>query len=491
MNSLSPASPQYLCLQASKVARGPLVHSVSNSDGNGSNNKSSSNKEKFLSSSSRPSHLTAAGSGGGPGGGPGVVVGNSFTPKSNRRKPKLLNSEAERFVRRTERKQRIQTLVKKFQINAQHNAEKRGAVAVVVKEKFSIPSFIPKLDSTQLPSDMKILKPSQMFENSIDGSSVDSSSSSSMMMMLKEEGEGEEEDDLFEEMSVTERGGARGEGGGGAGGLPPIESVFLPQKYSMLERIINKEAEDQVITQLTLRMGGEPINVVVYWLPKEECLRLNAFCFQGSPSPPALPCPLSDPASPLPLCRSEEYTFTINQSAIEHIFHGVPHLQAAHMQSPYLLHNLVERMKIERMRRKDALAVMMKLNKIPNDKVAAKLARDGGLDTASVESILSGTPLLSAMGGNSSGGHGNLSEEEDRVRVITLRSMTTNGTLLPSFPPLTPYPALVMCCIAKVRNSHWEQLLKAVPKIEHRSHSIEEFLSKPVPKKVAGRHSVY
>jgi hypothetical protein len=43
----------------------------------------------------------------------------------------------------------------------------------------------------------------------------------------------------------------------------------------------------------------------------------------------------------------------------------------------------------------------------------------------------------------------------------------------------------------KVRNSHWEQLLKAVPKIEHRSHSIEEFLSKPVPKKVAGRHSVY
>jgi hypothetical protein len=99
------------------------------------------------------------------------------------------------------------------------------------------------------------------------------------------------------------------------------------------------------------------------------------------------------------------------------------------MQSPYLLHNLVERMKIERMRRKDALAVMMKLNKIPNDKVAAKLAREGGLDTASVESILSGTPLLSALAGGGTGG-GGLSEEEDRVRVITLRSMTTNSEFL-------------------------------------------------------------
>mmetsp|Transcript_14495 Transcript_14495/g.15178 ORF Transcript_14495/g.15178 Transcript_14495/m.15178 type:complete len:653 (-) Transcript_14495:59-2017(-) len=220
-----------------------------------------------------------------------------------------------------------------------------------------------------------------------------------------------------------------------------------PEKYSMIERIISKDIEDQVITQLTLRMGGEPINVVVYWLAKEECLRINAFCFQGS----------------------EEYTFNINQSTIEQLFSGVPHLQSAHMQSPYLLHNLVERMKIEKMRRKDALAVMMKLNNISNDKVAAKLARNGGLDTASVESILSGTPinLPSNVSAN----------EEDRVRVITLRSITTN--------------ALVMCCIAKVRNSHWEQLLKAIPKVEHRAHSIEEFLAKPAPKKAASRHSVY
>lgn len=94
------------------------------------------------------------------------------------------------------------------------------------------------------------------------------------------------------------------------------------------------------------------------------------------------------------------------------------------MQSPYLLHNLVERMKIEKMRRKDALAVMMKLNNISNDKVAAKLARNGGLDTASVESILSGTPITPSTSSNA------LSNEEDRVRVITLRSLTTNGKLL-------------------------------------------------------------
>lgn len=140
---------------------------------------------------------------------------------------------------------------------------------MVVKEKFSIPSFVPKFD----PSDNSmILKPSQMFENSISSSGLDSDSS-----IIKEE----DEDDIFEEMSTPSNVTERGPAGGDSLILPPIESVLLPQKYSMLERIINKDAEDQVITQLTLRMGGEPINVVVYWLPKEECLRLNAFCFQG------------------------------------------------------------------------------------------------------------------------------------------------------------------------------------------------------------------
>jgi hypothetical protein len=220
-----------------------------------------------------------------------------------------VNSEAERFVRRTERKERIQTLVKKFQSNAQQNADKRGAV--VVKERFKIPSFVPKFDSNEEKKRSQlILKPSQMFlENSVSSSGLDSTESS---LLLREEDEEEEEGDLFEmstRSSVSDRGGGTGgvgrgtgrntvagaRGGGGGGGvggggealvLPPIDSALglaaaYPQKYSMLERIINKEAEDQVITQLTLRMGGEPINVVVYWLPKEECLRLNAFCFQG------------------------------------------------------------------------------------------------------------------------------------------------------------------------------------------------------------------
>lgn len=75
------------------------------------------------------------------------------------------------------------------------------------------------------------------------------------------------------------------------------------------------------------------------------------------------------------------------------------------------------------------------------------------------------------------------------VNVIFLFSSHLIPSLL--FTNLNLVVALVMCCIAKVRNSHWEQLLKAVPKIEHRSHSIEEFLSKPAPKKAVGRHSVY
>lgn len=142
-----------------------------------------------------------------------------------------------------------------------------------------------------------------MFENSISSSGLDSESS-----MIKEE----DEDDIFDELSsnskstfdnsntisqpnsmtlpsITDTNTANGAGsssilfGSNSNNNNNINHYphHHPEKYSMIERIISKDIEDQVITQLTLRMGGEPINVVVYWLAKEECLRINAFCFQG------------------------------------------------------------------------------------------------------------------------------------------------------------------------------------------------------------------
>jgi len=163
----------------------------------------------------------------------------------------------------------------------------------------------------------------------------------------------------------------------------------------------------------------------------------------------------------------------VDQNAIDQVFLGMPHLQAAQMQSPYLLHSLVEMMKIEKLRRNEALAVMMKLNKASNESVVASLGGADGIDCASVDSIISGNItddknfLARAM----------TPEEEDRVRVMTVRSASTN--------------ALVCCCIAKVRNSHWENLLQAVPKQTYRVNSVDEMLAKPAAKRTAARATVF
>ena len=218
-----------------------------------------------------------------------------LTPKAPNRKRKV-NSQIDRNLRKSERMQRVNSLVRKFQASAQIVSDQqqeeqrlpplgkpdgpRGAV--VEYERFHIPKYVPKLDSFEEVSSSNTVKPSQMLSStnhdktSSDGDDSDSDSSMSseggLRHML-----GEVADAGLQHITGTSVTGAA---------LPPEEEAkddpeapFLPEKYSMMERLVNKEVSDQVITQLTLRMGGDAINVVVYWLAREESLRINAYCF--------------------------------------------------------------------------------------------------------------------------------------------------------------------------------------------------------------------
>ena len=110
---------------------------------------------------------------------------------------------------------------------------------------------------------------------------------------------------------------------------------------------------------------------------------------------------------------------------MEKIFEGMPHLQGAQMQSPYLLHSIVERMKIEKMRRNDALAVMMRLRGDCNKAGELDLpaGRPSALDSFSVDSIISGSSLSHEKALNRLAAE----DEEDRVRVVTIRAAISNS----------------------------------------------------------------
>lgn len=116
----------------------------------------------------------------------------------------------------------------------------------------------------------------------------------------------------------------------------------------------------------------------------------------------------------------------MDQNAVEQIFEGMPHLQAAQMQSPYLLHSIVERMKIEKMRRNDALAVMMRLRASGGRRTASDQPVSGrmsALDSYSVDSIISGKSLVNDLTLSRLASD----EEEDRVRVVTFRAAGSQG----------------------------------------------------------------
>jgi len=262
VESPCPCAPQQLVLQLMKVARGPAVRHQASVY---SMNPDMQNKLDLSL------------------GGAGKSGGVQFAPVTSTRGRNRQTSENDRLARKTERKRRMQTLVRKFQISAQNAAEKRGAM--VVNEKYRIPKFVPKFDTTESP---RILKPSDIIKSSsnICDSSDDSDSNRSVHNTSSDD-----DDDFETRKMITEVAQETSTKHGSADSLNlrsnSIEDIrshisdSLPEKYSMLERMINKDIDDQVISQLTLRMGGEPINLVVYWLPREECIKINAFCFQG------------------------------------------------------------------------------------------------------------------------------------------------------------------------------------------------------------------
>lgn len=65
----------------------------------------------------------------------------------------------------------------------------------------------------------------------------------------------------------------------------PISSQYSGnksnRKFAKLRDLVNKDVEDQVITQITVRWSGEVFNVIVYWQANDEKLKINAFCFHG------------------------------------------------------------------------------------------------------------------------------------------------------------------------------------------------------------------
>jgi hypothetical protein len=199
-------------------------------------------------------------------------------PTTTNKKGRKVTSESERNHRKTERRERLQTLARKFQTEAMKNPEKRSAV--LVKEKFRIPSYVPK--GAVGADGAAILKPSEMLGPSLaEGSLVSRLSDSDHEDDA--DGDEDEEGDLFDPSNSTllnENSMSSSSDPRSTLLTPPLPLNQI-ERYAMYNRMIEKEVEDQVITQLTLRMGGEPINVVVYWNPRDENLKVNAFCFQG------------------------------------------------------------------------------------------------------------------------------------------------------------------------------------------------------------------
>jgi hypothetical protein len=49
--------------------------------------------------------------------------------------------------------------------------------------------------------------------------------------------------------------------------------------YEELIEKVNKDLNDQIVTQLTVKMGHESVSVVVYWQPLEDRLKIKVYCF--------------------------------------------------------------------------------------------------------------------------------------------------------------------------------------------------------------------
>ena len=55
--------------------------------------------------------------------------------------------------------------------------------------------------------------------------------------------------------------------------------IEAAKMYEDMLNKIDRELNDQIVTQLTLKMGPETVNTVVYWQPLEDRLKIKVYCF--------------------------------------------------------------------------------------------------------------------------------------------------------------------------------------------------------------------
>lgn len=58
-----------------------------------------------------------------------------------------------------------------------------------------------------------------------------------------------------------------------------VKEADTARLYADLLERVDRELSDQIVTQLTLKMGPESVNVVAYWQPIEDRLKIKLFCF--------------------------------------------------------------------------------------------------------------------------------------------------------------------------------------------------------------------
>jgi hypothetical protein len=215
--------------------------------------------------------------------------------------------------------------------------------------------------------------------------------------------------------------------------------------------------------------------------------------------------------------RNEEYTCYVDQSIVKDLFHKSKHYtSSAKIQSLYVIRSIIERMTIEHIPRSQALEMSMHLkSSYPNTDVpetpdqreqellAGQKGRNNGNIINKLDAVVESEtkakaqqaePVMTSLLRESFNESVFLAktlnnEEEDLLRVLTIRSVETKGNLndthllmlvccsschfarkiiVDSFLLMFCFCSdILVCSIAKVKTTNWEDLLSALP-LAHR-----------------------
>jgi len=206
--------------------------------------------------------------------------------------------------------------------------------------------------------------------------------------------------------------------------------------YADLLEKVDKELSDQIVTQLTLKMGPESVSVVVYWQPFDDRLKIKVFCFN----------------------RNEEYTCYVDQVVVQDIFRDSDlSINSAKLSSMFVIRSLIERMTIESIPRSQALELSMTLKSsypstnVPEtpDPREARLARKNKKSKAKDVDVdvKEGEDDQESMANKKESGFtelmrsnfnenvlaknlNNNGDEEEKVHVLTIRALDTKGNMV-------------------------------------------------------------